>query len=140
MDAKGVKLFLVSIGTWERSKDFVKVTGFPAESLLVDPETVTYDALGLKKGVKETFLSWETPQAIKKRMDSNATADLQEVMKNWQPWQPPRPDQALNQGGLFVFDGPRCVYRHFDAATSDHADLGQVRELAVKLAGDCGCA
>lgn len=140
MDAEGTKLFLVSIGTWERSKDFVKVTGFPAELLLVDPETSTYDALGLNKGLKETFLSWETPQAIKRRMDSGATQDLQDVMKVWQPWQPPRNDQALNQGGMFIFEGPRCVYAHFDKATGDHADLAQVRQLATAPASDCGCA
>ncbi len=30
---QGIKLFLVSIGTHARSKDFVEVTGFPAENL-----------------------------------------------------------------------------------------------------------
>lgn len=56
LDASGTKLFLVSIGTWERSKEFVRVTGFPADLLFVDPDNATYDALGLYKGVGECFV------------------------------------------------------------------------------------
>jgi peroxiredoxin len=59
LDAAGVKLFLVSIGTWERSIEFAEVTGFPRESLLADPESVTYEALGLVKGVRQTFFAKE---------------------------------------------------------------------------------
>ena len=33
LDERGIKLFLVSIGTHERSKEFVGVTGFPPEAL-----------------------------------------------------------------------------------------------------------
>lgn len=59
LDEQGVKLYLVSIGTWERSKQFVEVTDFPPERLLVDPDNVTYTALGLAKGVMKTFFSAE---------------------------------------------------------------------------------
>lgn len=59
LDAAGVKLFLVSIGTKERGLEFVEKTGFPAERLLADPEGSVYEALRLKKGLKETFLSVE---------------------------------------------------------------------------------
>jgi hypothetical protein len=60
-------------------------------------------------------------------------------------------DQALQQGGMFVFDGPRCVFSHFDQATGAHADLGEVLGIAQQLGGslaasaaaasveDCGC-
>lgn len=59
-------------------------------------------------------------------------------------------DQALQQGGMFVFDGPRCVFSHFDQATGAHADLAEVLGLAQQLGGslaasaatasmDCGC-
>jgi hypothetical protein len=62
LDAQGVQLFFVSIGTLERSKDFVSVTEFPAENLLADPESKTYKALGLVKGIGQTFFN---PQVIR---------------------------------------------------------------------------
>lgn len=59
LDEAGVKLFLVSIGTWERSGQFADVTGFPRDCLLADPGSVTYEALGLVKGLQQTFLAKE---------------------------------------------------------------------------------
>lgn len=56
LDAAGVKLFLVSIGTWERSIQFAEVTDFPRDCLLADPSSSTYEALGLVKGLRQTFL------------------------------------------------------------------------------------
>lgn len=43
----------------QRGLQFVEKTGFPADRLLADPDNVTYNALGFKKGIKETFFSWE---------------------------------------------------------------------------------
>jgi hypothetical protein len=45
------------VGTLERSTDFVKETGFPSDCLLADPDGATYAALGLVKGVRQTFFS-----------------------------------------------------------------------------------
>jgi hypothetical protein len=59
LDAAGVKLYLVSIGTWERSGQFAEVTGFPRDCLLADPGSVTYEALGLVKGLRQTFFGAE---------------------------------------------------------------------------------
>lgn len=45
------------------------------------------------------------------------------------------------QGGMFMFEGDRTLFTHYDAATADHADLGQLLGLAGKLAeADCGGA
>ena len=52
-------MFLGSIGTKERGREFVAKMGFPAERLLADPEGALYPPLGMKKGLKETFLSAE---------------------------------------------------------------------------------
>ena len=41
----------------QRGKEFVERTGFPAEHLLADPDTVTYEALPFKKGVLTTFFN-----------------------------------------------------------------------------------
>lgn len=51
---------------------------------------------------------------------------LQDVLPRWKAWQPPKLDQALQQGGIFVFDGERTVYSHYDEATGAHADLDGV--------------
>jgi peroxiredoxin len=133
LDARGVKLLLVSIGTWEKSKVFCERTGFPAEYLYVDPESATHEALGLTKGVGRTFFNIQTPLAIKKRMDEGRTGDLKTVLSKWKAWNPPRMDQALQQGGMFVFDGDQCLFSHFDQSSGDHADLQSV--LGTALAG-----
>lgn len=78
--------------------------------------------------------------------------DLSAVLKRWTPWVPPRQDQALQQGGLLVFDGRSCVYAHYDAATGAHADLAVVLGVSQDMAArtiaavspttsatDCGC-
>lgn len=64
LDAKGVQLLLVSIGTKERGLEFVAKTGFPAERLLADGDSRVYEALSMKKGLKETFFSPEVRYAI----------------------------------------------------------------------------
>ena len=53
----GVKLYLVSIGPPPRGKEFCKLTGFPEDRLLADPENVTYSAMGFKQGFFSTFLN-----------------------------------------------------------------------------------
>ena len=48
----------------------------------------------------------------------------------------------LLQGGMFIFDGERCVWSHFDQATGAHADFGEVEKVAQALGSsskDCGC-
>jgi hypothetical protein len=67
------------------------------------------------------------------------------VLPKWQPWQPPKLDQALQQGGIFVFDGERVVFSHYDQATGAHADIGGVMGLVKGLvegaeAGAAACA
>jgi hypothetical protein len=51
---------------------------------------------------------------------------------------PPFASQALQQGGMFIFEGSNCVWCHFDKATAAHTDLKEVVKLAT--AADCGCA
>jgi hypothetical protein len=38
---------------------------------------------------------------------------------------------------MFVFEGRRCVWCHYDKATAAHTDLEQLVKLAT--AADCGC-
>lgn len=132
--AKGVQLYLITIGTAARGLEFCEKTGFPPEHLLADPDNVCYSAVGFKKGVKETFLSWQTPEAIWKRIQAGKTDDLQGVLKNWVPWNPPQLDQALQQGGVLVFEGEHLLLAHYDASTGSHADLDVVLRIATEPA------
>jgi peroxiredoxin len=45
LQGTGTKLFLFSIGTPERGKEFAKKTGFPEDLLLADPKSETYAAV-----------------------------------------------------------------------------------------------
>ncbi|KAG1662122.1 hypothetical protein FOA52_012984 [Chlamydomonas sp. UWO 241] len=67
LDTLGVRMLMVSIGTPERSKDFVARTGFPAESLFVDPINETYDALGLTCDLPNMLFNPATPLSLLKR-------------------------------------------------------------------------
>lgn len=141
-----MKLFLVSIGTWERSIEFAGVTGFPRECLLADPGSVTYEALGLVKGVRQTFFGRETAFSFLGRMRrQGGMDDLKDVLGRWKPWIPPKQDQAFQQGGMFIFDGEACVWSHFDQATGAHADFADVVKIADSISSssssskDCGC-
>lgn len=121
-----MKVLLVSIGTLEKARGFVEKTGFPAENLFADGENATYDALQLKKGARRTFFSADTAFAMLERFKKDGAADLVNVLKNWDPWTPPKAEQALNQGGTFLFDGEKCIWCHYDRATSDHADKATI--------------
>lgn len=130
---------MVSIGTHERSKEFVGVTGFPPDALFADPNSDTYKALGLVKSVQNTFFKWDTPVAIKKRLDEGRMGDLQDVLSRWIPWLPPKQDQAFQQGGMFVFEGERTLFSHRDTATGAHADFAEVLGAAAAQLGAAGC-
>ena len=52
--------------------------------------------------------------------------------QTYKPLMPPRSEQALWQGGMLVFDGPRLMWAHADQGTAAHADLAQVVAIATK--------
>jgi hypothetical protein len=43
---------------------------------------------------------------------------------------PPKQDQAFNQGGTFVFNGPSTIFAHYDESTGAHSDIDVVIDLA----------
>eukprot|EP00238_Polyblepharides_amylifera_P015763 CAMPEP_0196578934 /NCGR_PEP_ID=MMETSP1081-20130531/13584_1 /TAXON_ID=36882 /ORGANISM="Pyramimonas amylifera, Strain CCMP720" /LENGTH=167 /DNA_ID=CAMNT_0041898335 /DNA_START=386 /DNA_END=890 /DNA_ORIENTATION=- len=126
LDARGCKLLVVSIGTAARAKDFVEETKFPAELLLADPENVTYDALEFYKGAARTFFNPATPFYIMDRLEKDSAADLREVMPRWKPWIPPKLEQGLQQGGVFVFKGKEAFLEHYDESTGAHIALEDI--------------
>jgi hypothetical protein len=91
--------------------------------------------------------SIQTPLSLLKRFQARGGMDdlRESVLPRWKPWQPPKLDQALQQGGVFVFDGDRVAFTHYDQATGAHADLGGVMQLVGGLvrtseAGADACA
>lgn len=128
-------LVAIAIGTDERARDFVRETGFPVEHLYADPENVAYSALRLRKGWGVTFLQAATPFAIRDRLTKDGAAGLASVLPRWKPWLPPRSDQALNQGGAFVFRGTETLLAHYDEATGAHIPLTELLAAAGCGAG-----
>lgn len=55
--AKGIKLYLVSLGPPDRGTEFAKHTGFPEDQLLADPESAVYEALSLHNSALDTFFN-----------------------------------------------------------------------------------
>ena len=88
----------------------------------MDPSRQAYEALGLYKGLARTVLHAATPTAIKERgLDA-----LKAATKNYEMIPPPKPDDALQQGGLLVVNGAAVLYAWRDEGTADHAPLAQV--------------
>lgn len=131
LQAAGVDLVCVGIGTVETAQKFCDHVGFPRELLYADPENAGYDALCLTKGLAPTFFNPETPLAILRRLQQDGAADLVSATARWRPWLPPKSDQGLQQGGAFVFDGPDLLYSHYDPSTGAHAELADVLGAAL---------
>jgi len=134
LEGKGVGLYAVGIGTSEKAKLVADHVGYSSDYLLADPDNVLYDALQLNSGLQRTFFNPSTPYAILDRLTSQKMGDLNAVLGKWGDAFiiPPKQKQALNQGGLFVFDGADSVFVHYDASTGAHGDLD--RAVAVAFA------
>ena len=124
----------MGIGTSEKAKLVADHVGYSSDKLFADPDNVLYDALQLNSGLQRTFFNPATPYAILDRLTSNGIGDLNDVLGRWGDAFiiPPKQSQALNQGGLFVFDGEDSAFVHYDASTGAHGDLD--RAVAVAFA------
>ena len=124
----------MGIGTFEKAQLVADHVGYSSDKLLADPDNLLYDALALNAGLQRTFFNPATPYAILDRLTSQKMGDLNGVLGKWKDAFiiPPRQSQALNQGGLFVFDGEDSAFVHYDASTGAHGDLA--RAVAVALA------
>ena len=81
-----MKLVMVSIGKPEIGKRLVDHLELENgdKYLFVDPENVLYDSLMLNRGIKETFLSIETPFAFLERFTKpGGTRQLGKVLSKW---------------------------------------------------------
>jgi hypothetical protein len=131
LDAAGVRLVGVGIGTPARGQEFCDHIGFPRECLYSDPTSSTYSAIGLYKGVGETFFNAQTPYSLLARVQKDGAQDLLGALSRWKPWTPPDTSQALQQGGTFIFAGRDSIFEHFDKSTGDHPELKRVLDAAI---------
>jgi hypothetical protein len=126
---------MVSIGKPEVGKELIHHLELKGgeEYIFTDPENALYDDLDLRRGIKETFFSPSTPFAFLERFTKkDGMKELGEVLSKWNKafYTPPKQEQAFLQGGTFVFDGPDCIYAHYDESTGAHANVDKVVELA----------
>lgn len=135
LQANGIRLFMVSIGTPEKAALLVDHLGVNDNMMLyVDPTNACYDALDLRRGVDRTFTNINTPFAFLDRWRRGETGDLQTVLKDWIQkgfFIPPEQHQAFLQGGTFVFRNGKTVYAHYDPSTAAHSSMERVLELAT---------
>ncbi|CAG9465198.1 unnamed protein product [Pedinophyceae sp. YPF-701] len=124
---RGYTLALVSIGDADGAVKFCEKLPCDEDVLLVDESMRVYEALGLTRGVRSTFLSPKTGQALAKR----GTQGLREATAGYTPIAPKSAQVTLQQGGAFVFDGIRVLYGWRDEATGDHVKLSDLLDTCV---------
>eukprot|EP00983_Pelagomonas_calceolata_P106049 1159192-Pelagomonas_calceolata.AAC.3 len=86
----------------------------------------------------------DTPLAFKERIEQGRMGDLAEIMPRWQPWVPPKQDQAFQQVGCVCVGGwvpltrasaRAHVYTHSHAHAGTHARTN----ACVQHACTCMC-
>jgi len=133
LDAKGVLLVVVGVGTPESGKTFCESLPFPKECLFVDPGRAAYKGLEVHgdldgtegwffdpkvvEGVRRLFFTKITGERIKERGQEG----IKEAMKGYKPLMPKENIDTVQQGGTIVFKGHEMVYLRKDEATADHA-------------------
>lgn len=154
LDAAGVKLFVVGIGSVESARTFCEQLEFPLERMLVDDsdETAVYQSVGTRNSQRdpqtgkqifegvESMWSDATWQAI----DSRGRDDLNAITgKPFQPgpYKPLMPkgstmargvEKTLVQGGSFVFDGRSTLLEHFDESSGAHVSIEEILDTALR--------
>lgn len=140
LDAKGVKLFAVGIGSLESARTFCQQTGFPLDLMLVDDsdETDAYASVGTRntrrdnngklqfEGIQSMW-SKDTTDAIKAR----GRDDLNAILRIYKPLQPSSIDKTLVQGGSFIFDGSKTLLAHYDQSSGAHLPIETLIQVAT---------
>lgn len=144
LDAAGVKLLVVGVGSVESGATFAKQTAFSPERLFVDDSDTSdaYAAAGTRntkrdakgKAVFEGMGSmWSA--ATNDALEERGKEDLNGVIGNLfnpGPYKPLMPkastmqrsmEQTMVQGGSFVFDGNRVVKAHYDESSGAHLSI-----------------
>lgn len=153
LDAAGVKLFVVGIGSAASAREFCDALEFPVERLLVDESDLSdaYRAAGTRNTQRDgenekqifegvgSMWSGATNDAIRTR----GKADLDAITGlPWRkgPYKPLMPkgstvmrgvEKTLVQGGSFVFDGRTTLLEHYDESSGAHVELDALLDAAL---------
>lgn len=136
---KNIQLVIVSIGKPEVGKQVCQHLGLNYEDaksyIFCDPENALYDDLYLNRGI-QTFIAPDTAFSFRDRIfnqQKTGLNDLFSVLSNWKDaiYIPPKAEQAFNQGGAFLFDGPNTIFAHYDASTGAHIDVNEMIQLSL---------
>lgn len=142
---RNIDLVLVSIGKPEVATALFKHLEIEngEDWIFVDPDNSLYDALRLNKGVETTFFSIETPLAFRDRIfgtngRKDGMIDLLKVLGEWKDavYIPPKPDQAFQQGGAFIFKGNDTLFAHYDASAGTHIEVAKVVQKALEAVSE----
>lgn len=143
MAESNIDLVLVSIGKPEVGMTLMQHLNIANgdEWMFVDPENALYDALELNSGIETTLFSIETPFAFRDRFfgtngRKDGMNDLLDVLGKWKDavYIPPKQSQALQQGGVFIFQGEDTAFAHYDAAVGTHLEVQVAIDRAIEAA------
>mmetsp|Transcript_36286 Transcript_36286/g.102238 ORF Transcript_36286/g.102238 Transcript_36286/m.102238 type:complete len:86 (+) Transcript_36286:313-570(+) len=73
-------------------------------------------------GLGWTFFSKATGTALRAR----GIDGLRQATANYKMIRPPKNEDALQQGGTYVFAAGECLYARRDGGTGDHAPMEEV--------------
>ena len=144
LEAAGVGLVAIGIGTPEVAAEFSAHTSLSSKLLYADPTNAVGTALNFPKGVPRTFgftAGLESYRAVLGRLQDDGARDLVRAALRWKLWLPPPPpaesglgrfDYGMQQGGVLVFAGERLVWEHRDPSTAAHANLEEVAQAATR--------
>ena len=143
LQRQGIQLTIVSIGLPEKGQALLNHLGLEDalgnDTLFVDPENALYNALDLNRGVQRTFFTIDTPFAFLDRFTRrDGTRELGQVLSKWlngAVYIPPKQEQGLLQGGVFVFQRfpnkpTQTLLAHYDPSTAAHASIDRVMDIA----------
>lgn len=148
LEANGVKLLVVGIGSLASGRDFCECTGLAESMLFVDesPETRTYEAVGTRNSQRDatknggqvfegvgSMWSKATTAAIEERGRDDLNAITGSLFNPgiYKPLMPQSIEATLVQGASFVFDGKDALLEHYDESSGAHVPLEELLEAAL---------
>jgi len=88
-----------------------------------------------EQGGKGASSPSSSPSSSLLAIENRGAADLAAALARWKPWIPPKLEQGLQQGGMFVFNGDQEAFSYYDPSTGSHADLNTVLIAALEADG-----
>eukprot|EP00898_Chlorokybus_atmophyticus_P002008 jgi/Chlat1/2808/Chrsp187S02919 len=124
LDAAGVRLIAVGVGTAKGAAKFAEKCPFPEELCFCDPQRKAYAALALYDSVLRSMRS--IPKVF-----CGCGGRCIGFPKGFYFVTPPSTMSTMQQGGTFVFQGRNVLYARRDEETGDHAPLEEVLAACV---------